>query len=61
MRGRRRGRDGRRESVEVLVDWVGGVVSGALVRLSGELWDEWSNGFMFILKDSHERLREILS
>ena len=39
MRGRRRGRDGGGEAVEVLVDRVGGVVGGALVRFPEEFQD----------------------
>ena len=42
-RGRRRGDvEGREAVVEVLVDWVGGVVRGAFVRLSAQYgrWPE---------------------
>ena len=41
VRGRRRGRDGGGEAVEVLVDRVGGVVGGALVRLPEEFRDHY--------------------
>ena len=43
MRERRRGRDGGGEAVEVLVDRVGGVVGGALVRLPEEFRDHWTD------------------
>ena len=54
VRGRRRGRDRRRESVEVLVDWVGRVIGCALIRLSRHFRDDmtWDETWLITQKRS---------